>query len=328
MQFDQLKRRDFITLLGGATAAWPILARAQEPVKVKRIGFLRVGPPPASFIDGFRQGLRELGFIEGQHFVIEYGLAQSTTEIPSAAIELARSRVDIIVASGTPSVLPARDAAAGQIPVVFVATFDPVATGVVASLARPGSNITGATSISGDVIAKRLQMMRELLPKLTRIAILVRESSPTAAQYVLESKIAARNLGINLQIENEHSPDDLDGIFIAVKGANALVLADDAEFTAHRARIAELALTHQLPFVSGLREMAETGGLMAYGASFRELYRRAASHVYKILRGTNPADLPVEQPTKFEFVLNMRTAKALGLTIPASLLALADEVIE
>jgi putative ABC transport system substrate-binding protein len=321
-----MRRRDFITLLGGA-AAWPIRARAQELSKIKRIGFLRVGPPPASFIDGFRRGLRELGLIEGQHFVIEYGLTRSAAEMPAAAAELVRRRVDIIVASGTPSVIPARDAA-GQIPVVFVGTFDPVATGLVASLARPGGSITGATSISGDVIAKRLQMMRELLPKLTRIAILVRESSPTAAQYVLESETAARNLGIDLQIENERTPDDLDEIFVAVKGSSALVVADDAEFTAHRAQIAELALRHQLPFVSGLREMVEAGGLMAYGASFRDLYRRAASHVHKILQGANPADLPVEQPTKFEFVLNMRTAKALGLTIPPSLLALADEVIE
>src|SRR5262245_11580937 len=327
MQFDQLKRREFITLLGGAAAAWPLAARAQEPGKVKRIGFLRVGPPPASFIDGFRRGLRDLGFVEVQHFVIEYGLTQSAAEMPAAAAELIRRRVDIIVASGTPSVLPAKNAA-GQIPVVFVGTFDPVATGLVASLARPGGSITGATSISGDVIAKRLQMMRELLPKLTRIAILVRESSPTAAQYVLESETAARNLGIDLQIENERTPDDLNGIFVAVKGSNALVVADDAEFTAHRVQIAELALSHQLPFVSGLREMVEAGGLMAYGASFRDLYRRAASHVHKILQGANPSDLPVEQPTKFEFVLNMRTAKALGLTIPPSLLALADEVIE
>src|SRR5262249_50912252 len=283
MQFDQLKRRDFITLLGGATAAWPILARAQEPVKVKRIGFLRVGPPPASFIDGFRQGLRELGFVEGQHFIIEYALTQSAAEVPAAAAELVRSRVDIIVASGTPSVLPVKDAAAGQIPVVFVATFDPVATGLIASLARPGGSITGATSISGDVIAKRLQMMRELLPKLTRIAILVRESSPTAAQYVLESKSAARNLGIDLQMENERTRGERNGVFIAVKGSSALVVPDDAEFTAHRVQIAELALSHQLPFVSGLREMVEAGGLMAYGASFRDLYRRAASHVHKIL---------------------------------------------
>jgi putative ABC transport system substrate-binding protein len=321
-----MRRRDFITLLGGA-AAWPLAARAQQRERMRRIGFLRVGEPPVSFIDGFRRGLRELGFIEGQHFIIEYGLTQSAAEMPAAAAELVRRKVDIIVASGTPSAFPARDAA-GQIPVVFVGTFDPVATGLVASLAKPGGSITGATSISGDVIAKRLQMMKELLPKLTRIAILVRESSPTAAQYVLESETAARNLGIDLQIENERTPDDLDRIFVAVQGSRALVVADDAEFTAYRAQIAELAFRHQLPIISGLRELVEAGGLMAYGASFGELYRRAGSHVYKILQGANPADLPVEQPTKFEFVLNMRTAKALGLTIPASLLALADEVIE
>jgi ABC-type uncharacterized transport system substrate-binding protein len=328
MRFDQLSgvrltRRDFMISLGCSAIATPIAALAQEVGKVGRIGFLRVGPPPAAFINGFREGLRERGLIEGQHFVIEYALAQSAAQISNAAAELVHRRVDVVVASGTPSVLPARDAA-GQIPVVFVATLDPVATGLVASLSKPGRNITGATSISGDVIAKRLQMMKELLPKLTRIAMLV----PTAAQYVQESQTAAQNLGIELQVETERNPTDFERIFVAVRGSNALVVADDAEFTAQRTLIAELALRSQLPTVSGLREMAEAGGLMAYGASFRELYHRAASQVHKILQGVNPADLPVEQPTKFEFVLNMRTAKALGLTIPSSLLALADEVIE
>src|SRR5215467_8519767 len=212
MQFDQLKRREFITLLGGAVVAWPLAGLAQEAGKVSRIGFLRVGEPPAAFIDGFRRGLREAGLVEGRDFVIEFALPEHAAQVRAAAAELVRRRVDILLTSGTPSVLPARDAA-GQIPVVFVATFDPVAAGLVASLARPGGNITGTTSISGDVIAKRLQMMRELLPRLTRIAILVRESSPTAAQYVQESQAAARNLGIELQIENERNPNDLDGIF-------------------------------------------------------------------------------------------------------------------
>jgi putative tryptophan/tyrosine transport system substrate-binding protein len=322
-----MRRREFITLLGAAAAsgAWPFAALAQEPVR--RIGFLRVGPPPAAFIDGFRQGLREQGLVEGQHFVIEYSLAQSAAQIPDAAAELVRRKVDIIVASGTPSVLPARNAA-GQTPVVFVATLDPVETGLVASLASPGRNITGMTSISGDLIAKRLQLTKELLPNLTRIAILVRESSPTAAQYVQESRTAARTLGIELQILTERNPKDLDGIFVAVQGSSALVVADDAEFTARRAQIAELALRNRLPTVSGLREMVEAGGLMAYGASFGELYRRAANQVRKILQGVNPANVPVEQPTKFEFVLNMRTAKALGLTVPPQLIARADEVIE
>ena len=320
-----MKRREFIILL--AMMATPIAASAQQPGKIRHIGFLRVGPPPPAFIEGFRRGLRELGYLEGQHFVIEFGLAESVAQIPDVAAELVRRRVDIIVASGTPSVLPARDAA-GQTPVVFVATIDPVAAGLVASLARPDHNITGMTSISADVIAKRLQMVRELLPKLTKVALLVRESSPDTPQYVKESATAARNLGIELQVEIERDPKDLEAVFVAARGASALLVADDAEFTAHRAQIAELALKNQLPTISGLRELAEAGGLMTYGPSFDELYRRAASHVYKILQGVNIADLPIEQPVKFDFVLNMRTAKALGLTIPPSLLALADEVIE
>ena len=294
---------------------------------MRRVGFLRVGPPPASFIDGFRQGLRDLGYVEGQHYGIEYSLAQSAAQIPEAAAELVRRKVDIIVASGTPSVLPARDAA-GQIPVVFVAAIDPVAAGLVASLARPGKNITGMTTISADVLTKRLQLVRELLPKLTKVVFLVRESSPDTAHYVKESATAARSLGIELQIAIERDPKDIEGIFVAAQGASALMVADDAEFTAYRAQIAELALKNQLPTISGLRELAVAGGLMAYGPSYQELYRRAASHVYKILQGTNIADLPIEQPVKFDFVLNMRTAKVLDLTIPPSLLALADEVIE
>jgi putative tryptophan/tyrosine transport system substrate-binding protein len=323
-----MNRRELVISVGCWLAASPIAALAQETGKVRRIGFLRVGPPPPSFIDGFQRGLRELGLIEGRNFVIEYALAQSAAQMPAVAAELAHRKVDIIVASGTPSVLPARDAAAGQIPVVFVATFDPVATGLVATLAKPGGNITGFTSISGDIIAKRLQMIRELLPDLFKIAILVRGGSPTESQYVQESRVAARSLGIELQIESERGPEDLKEIFDAIHGSNALVVADDAEFTAHRVRIAELALKHKLPTASGLKEMAEAGGLMAYGASFAELYRRAASHVYKILSGARPADLPVEQPTKFELVLNMRTAKALGLSVPPTLLARADDVIE
>ena len=187
-----MRRRDFITLVGGAAATWLLVALAQQAGKVKRIGFLRVGPPPAAFIGGFQKGLREQGLVEGQHFVIEYAIAQNSAQVFKAATELVGRKVDIIIASGTPSVLPAADAA-GQIPVVFVATLDPVATGLVTSLARPGRNVTGMTSISGDLIAKRLELIRELLPKLTRVAILVREASPTAAQYVHETQAAARS---------------------------------------------------------------------------------------------------------------------------------------
>jgi ABC-type uncharacterized transport system substrate-binding protein len=321
-----MKRRDFITLLGCTFVAGPAAAIAQD-VKLRRIGFLRVGPPPAAFIDGFRIGLRELGFNEGQHFVIEYSFARSAAEMRDAAADLVRRKVEVIVASGTPSVLSAKEAA-GPTPVVFVATLDPVATGMVASLARPGHNLTGMTSISGDVIAKRLQLIREVLPKLASIAILVRETSPTTPQYIQESASAAKSLGIELQVLSERNPKDLEEIFVAIHGSSALVVADDAEFTANRAEIAELALKHHVPTISGLRELAQAGALMAYGASFGELYRRAASQVHKILQGVSPGDIPVEQPTKFELVINLRTSKALGLDIPQSLLARADEVIE
>ena len=321
-----MRRREFVTLLGGA-AAWPLAGLAQEAGKVRRIGFLRVGEPPAAFIDGFRRGLREVGLVEGRDFVIESALPQHAAQVPAAAAELVRRRVDILLASGTPSVVPARDAA-GQIPVVFVATFDPVATGLVASLARPGGNITGMTSISGDVIAKRLQLVTELIPNVARIAIFVRETSPTAAQYVRESQAAARGMGIALTIENARDVNDLDAMFLAVNGASVLLVADDAEFTTRRAELAQLGIKHRLPTVSGLREMVEAGGLMAYGGSFAELYRRAASHVHKILQGMSPADLPVEQATKFGLALNLKTARALGLDVPPMLLARADEVIE
>jgi putative ABC transport system substrate-binding protein len=322
-----MRRRDFIAGTAGLTAAWPLATSAQQSERVWRIGFLRVGPPPPAFIDGFRQGLHESGLVEGQNFVIEYMLAKNAGEVPDAAAELVRRGIDILVSSGTPSVLPARDAA-GQMPVVFVATLDPVATGLVASLAKPGRNITGMTSISGDLIAKRLELVRELLPGIGRIAILVRELSPTAGQYVQESQVAARTLGIELQILTERNPNDFDDIFVAIRPSSALVVADDAEFTDNRARLAELALRTRLPTVFGLREMVQAGGLMAYGASFGDLYRRAASHVHKIMQGMSPAELPIEQPTKFELMLNMRTAKALNLSVPPTLLARADEVIE
>ena len=322
-----MRRREFLILLCTGVVTAPLVAVAQQPDRPRRIGFLRVGPPPAAFIGGFQKGLREQGLVEGRHFVIEYAIARNSAQVIKAAKDLVDRKVDIIIASGTPSVMPARDVA-GQVPVVFVATLDPVATGLVASLARPGRNVTGMTSISGDLIAKRLELVKELLPQVSTVAILVREASPTATQYVKESQAAARKFGIDLKILNERDPSDIDRLLATLKGADALVIADDAEFTADRVRIAELALKMHLPTISGLKELAEAGGLIAYGASFGELYRRAASHVHKILQGTSPSDLPVEQPAKFELVLNMRTAKAIGLAVPPSVLARADEVIE
>ena len=253
-----MRRREFLFVLSTALVASPLVASAQQAEKPWRIGFLRVGPPPPAFIGGFQKGLREQNLVEGRHFVIEYAIAKNSAQVTKAAMELVDRKVDIIIASGTPSVMPARDVA-GKVPVVFVATLDPVATGLVVSLARPGRNVTGMTSISGDLIAKRLELVRELLPRLTAVAILVREASPTAAQYVKESQAAARNLGIGLTVLNERDPGDIDRLFSTLKGADALVIADDAEFTADRARIAELALEMHLPTISGLKELAEAG---------------------------------------------------------------------
>jgi putative ABC transport system substrate-binding protein len=321
-----MKRRDVIAVLGSCILTTPIASLGQQ-TKPPRLGFLRVGPPPASYIGGFREGLNEQGLREGRDFVIEYALAQSAAQIAETAVQLARSQPDIIVAAGTPSVFPARDAA-GLLPVVFVATLDPVGAGLVPSLARPGGNVTGLTTISGDLIAKRLELVKEFFPNFTKIAILVRETSPTAPHYIQESRAAAEKLKLELQVLTEHQPGDFDQLVVTARNFDALVLGDDTEFTAFRKQIAELAIKNKVPTIHGLREMVDAGGLIAYGASFHDLYRRAASQVKKILQGTKPGDLPIEQASKFEFVVNMRTAQAIGLQLPPTLLARADEVIE
>src|ERR1700730_1597702 len=321
-----MKRRDFLVFLGSSLVANPMAATGQK-VTPSRIGFLRVGPPPPTYIGGFREGLQEQGLVEGRDFVIEYALAQSAAQIPETAVKLARTQPDIIVAAGTPSVFPARDAA-GRIPVVFVATFDPVETGLVPSLARPAGNVTGLTTISGDLVAKRLELIKEFFPAFTKIAILVRESSPTAPHYIQQSRFAAEKLGVELQVLTERQPADLEKLLVAARASDALVVGDDTEFTTLRTKIAELAISNKVPTIHGLREMVDAGGLIAYGASFHDLYRRAASQVKKILQGVKPGDLPIEQPAKFEFVVNVRTARALGLKLSPMLLARADEVIE
>ena len=321
-----MRRREFIALVG-AVAGWPIAARAQQAGKVPRIGFLRVGTPPATFIEPFRNGLRELGYVEGASITIEYGIAESVIQLPNIAAELVRLNVSVLVASGTPSVVPARNATS-TIPVVFVAAIDPVETGLVASLARPGGNVTGVSAVHADVTGKRLQILTELLPKLSSIALLVRTGSPASSQYVKEAELAARALGVQLHVLSVGGPSEFEAAFSAAGGASALLQVDDAMLTAHRTEIAELALKHRLPTLSGLRETVDAGGLMAYGPHYGDLYRLAARQVHELLKGTKPADLPVEQPTKFELIINLKTAKALGLSVPPTLLARADEVIE
>lgn len=321
-----MKRKIVSVLLAILSLSLLHPAEAQQAGKVNRIGFLRVGPPPTTWIEGFRQGLRELGYLEGQNITIEYGLARSPAQVPDVAAELVRLKVDVLVASGTPSVLPARNATS-TIPVVFVAAIDPVATGVTASLARPGGNVTGVTAMHADLTGKRLELLKELLPKLSRIAVLVRDH-PGHAQYVQEAELAARTLGMKLQVLAVRDPRDFEGAFSAARGASAVLLVDDAMFTAHRTQLAELALKNRLPTMYGFSDMVEAGGLMAYGPHYEELYRRAATYVDKILKGRKPADLPVEQPIKFELVISLKTAKQIGLTIPPNLLARADRVIK
>ena len=321
-----MNRRDTVLALLALSAA-PLTAGAQQTGKVHRIGLLRVGSPPPGFIEPFRQGLRELGYVEGQSIIIEYGLAEKVAQLPELAARLLRLKVDVLVASGTPSVVPARNATS-TVPVVFVAAIDPVATGVVTSLARPGGNVTGVSAVHADAVGKRLQLLKELLPKASRIAFMVRATSPATAQYVKEAELAARTLGIQLQILAVRDSGDLEGAFAPAQGASALLTVDDAMLTAQRTRIADLALKNRLPTISGFSEMVEAGGLMSYGPHYGDLYRHAAAQVHKILKGTKPADLPVERPTKFELVINLKTAKALGMTIPQSVLLRADRVIE
>ena len=321
-----MKRRDFLALLGGA-AGWPLDARGQQTGKIHRVGFLRVGQPPTSFIDGFRRGLREQGLIEGQNVVIEWGLAPSVAKLADALAELIRLKVDVLLASGTSAVLLARDAA-GMIPVIFVAAVDPVAMGLVPGLARPTGTITGITSVAEELNGKRLQLLQQLIPNLSTVAFLVRTDSPATAEHTKLAERAAGTLGVRLRVIAVRDQSELERSFVAAQDAGALLVADDSVFTTQRTRIAELALKNHLPTMYGHRDMVLAGGLMTYGPDYEDLYRRAAEHIHKILKGAKPSDLPVEQPTKFEFILNLKTAKALGLTIPPILLALAVEVIE
>jgi putative ABC transport system substrate-binding protein len=298
---------------------------AQQAGKVRRVGMLRVGPTPPSWMESFRKGLRELGYVEGQTLVIEFGLAKAAGQLPELAAELIQRKVDVILASGTPSVMPAKNAG---IPVVFVAAIDPVAAGVATSLARPGGNVTGVSAVHADVTGKRLQLLKELIPKLSKIALLVRATSPAAAQYVKEAQDAARILRVELQVLGVRDPSEFDVAFGSAQAAGALIVSDDAVFTAQRTKIAEIAIKNRVPTIYGFGDMVEAGGLMAYGPHYGDLYRRAATHVHKIFSGAKPADIAIEEPTRFEMVINLKTAKALDLEMPAALLARADQVIE
>jgi ABC-type uncharacterized transport system substrate-binding protein len=326
-----MKRRAFISLLGGAAVAWPLAARGQQPAKLPIIGYL--GPSTRS-IDVHRLGalvqrLRELGWIEGRTIVIEYRWAEGRNEhLAEVTAEFVRLKVDVIVTAGTAAVVTAKQATS-VIPIVFAVAGDPVGTGLVASLARPGGNVTGLSNQSADLAGKRLELLREVVPSLRRLAILANAGSPIGVLEMREAQAAARTLGLEVVTSEIRRVEDIAPAFETLKDrAEALYVASDPLVTTNRIRISTLALGARLPTMHGQGDSVEAGGLMSYGANYPDLHRRAADYVDKILRGAKPGDIPVEQPTKFDLVINLTTAKVLGLTVPPSQLARADEVIE
>jgi putative tryptophan/tyrosine transport system substrate-binding protein len=319
-----IARRWFAKRLPLAIAALPSVVRAQQARHT--IGFLRVGKPPASFVDGFLQGLREARR-EGPNLAIEYGIASTAFDLPKIARELLQRNISVMIASGTPSVVPAKNATT-TVPVVFVAAVDPVAAGVVKSLAHPGGNVTGVTAMHADLVAKRIALVKELLPRVSRVAVLARATSPASAQYVKEAEAAAPKLGIQLHVLTVFNIDEIESAFAGMRDVSAVIVSDDAVFTAHRNEIAHAAVKNRLPTMYGFSEMVDAGGLLAYGPHYGDMYRRAALQVHKLLNGVKPAELPVEQPVKFELVVNMKTARALGLVIPQAVMLRTDQIIE
>ena len=324
-----MRRRDFLTGIVVSSTV-PLTARAQQPGKLPTIGFLGASPSIESDrVAAFVQRLRELAWIDGRNLAIEYRWAEGRNErYAEAAAELVRLKVDIIVTVATPATLAAKQATT-VIPIVFGAASDPIRTGLVESLARPGGNVTGLSNQISDTGGKKLEFMREIVPSLCQVAILANVGNPAAVLDMVEAQAAARKLGLEVTTSEIRRAEDIAPAFDALKGhADALYVCTDPLVNTHRIRINILALAARLPTIHSLREYVEAGGLMSYGPNIPDLLRRAADFVDKILRGTRPADIPVEQPTKFDLVINLTTAKALGLTIPESLLARATEVIE
>jgi putative ABC transport system substrate-binding protein len=332
-----IDRRTFLAGTSVVLLAAPLAAGAQEykAGKVPRVGYLSPyfgsDPEIQRSLDVFREALRELGYVEGQSVAIEYRFAEGKAErLPDLAKELVRLKVDVIVTVGGVPSAQAAQRATKAIPIVASGAADPVAAGLVASLARPGGNITGPTIISHELVGKELELLREVVPKVSRVAVLWNPTNPGNVTQLRGAEAAARTLGMRLQPVEARGPGEIDRAFAAMarERAGALLVLLDAMFLDQRERIAGLAAKNRLPAVYGLRRHVEAGGLMAYGANLFDLIRHPAIYVDKILRGAKPADLPIEQPTKFELVINLKTAKALGLTIPPSLLGRADEVIQ
>jgi putative ABC transport system substrate-binding protein len=322
--------RFIITCALGCLGVAPLAPEAQPPTPVHRIGALssQATPGRGRFAEAFLEGMRALGYVEGQHFVLEYRAAAGHYErLPALAAELVQLKPEVIVAQGTPAALAAK-AATTTIPIVMVGVGDPVGSGLVASLARPGSNITGVSLLAPDLVGKQLEFLKDLLPTISRVAVLWNPTNPAQA-LLREADEAAQRLGIQLHRVEARSPDEFDRAFAAMTQAHAgaLLVLVDTIFSVHRTRLVALAAQSRLPTMYQGRNLVEAGGLISYWASVSDGWRRGATYVDKILKGAKPADLPVEQPTKFELVINLKTAKALGITIPPTLLFLADEVI-
>jgi putative tryptophan/tyrosine transport system substrate-binding protein len=328
-----MKRREFITLLGGAAAAWPLAARAQQPA-MPVIGFLNSQSPEgyAEPMRAFRQGLKDAGYIEGENLAIEYRWANNEMDrLPALAAELVRRRVAVIATTGGASTAIAAKAATTTIPIVFTSGDDPVRRGLVASLARSGGNLTGVSFLVVELLAKRLELLRELVPGAARAAVLVNPAEAVNTEITLRDvEAAARSFGLQVQVLKADTSDEINAAFESIgrERPDALFVAATAFFVARRTQLVQLAAFHRLPAAYPLRDFVEAGGLISYGSSIADAYRHVGVYTGRILKGAKPEDLPVVQSSKFELVVNRQTAKMLGLTIPATLLATADEVIE
>jgi putative tryptophan/tyrosine transport system substrate-binding protein len=325
-----MQRRDFITFLGGAAVAWPLASSAQS--KIARIGFMgnSTAALEANLVDAFREGLREHGYEEGRNIAIEYRWADGKYErFPALVTELIAAKVDVIVTAGTPAALAMKKATT-TVPLVMVAVGDPVGTGLVPSLARPGGNLTGLSSIAPDLEGKRLQLLREVVPALSHVAMFVNSLNPFHVSSMRQARAAAQAMGIKLQLHDISKSEDLDGAFAAIREErpDALLILADRVFLHNRERLMDFTKEQRLPNVNAYKELVEVGGLMSYGPSYEDMHKRAAIYVDKILKGAKPADLPIEQPSKFTFIVNLKAAKALGITVPSQLLGLADQLIE
>jgi putative ABC transport system substrate-binding protein len=327
-----MRRREFIALLGSSAVAWPFAARAQQAAKTRRIGWLSAVSRTAyaTRYAGFLQGMRELGYIEGKDFITEWRSAEERYErFPELATELVRLKVDIIVVPVTAAIRPMQQATS-TIPIVMAYSTDPVGNGLVASLARPGGNTTGLAGSSDDTAPKQLELLATVVPNISRIGLLGNPASPTYSSVLKRATNAAQKAGFSIVPVEASNPQQIDSAFtfFTNERVQAVMVAADAVLFGQRERLAELALRNGLPSMFSLREYADAGGLMSYGENLSDFLRRAASFVDKILKGTKPGDLPIEQPTKFHLVINRKTAEALGVTIPAQLYIFADEVIE